>query len=255
MIRAYLIICIFLVSALSLHSCSDSSEKKITIATSANMQFVMKELVEDFKLRTNIDCDLIIASSGKLTAQIVEGAPYNLFVAANLMYPEHIHNQGLTAKTPEIYAYGKLVLWSVKPSFSPALDLLDQEVVEKIAIANPQTAPYGEAAIEVLKKNHLFDSVKEKLVYGESIAQTNQFIVTGAATVGFTSLSVVRSELMRNKGSWIPIEEADYQPIAQGVVIINQDQMQDRLSEEFYNYLFSEEAGEILEDFGYSRNE
>ena len=74
-------------------------------------------------------------------------------------------------------------------------------------------------------------------------------------TLGFTSLSVVRSELMRNKGSWIPIEEADYQPIAQGVVIINQDAMQDRLSEEFYNYLFSEEAGEILEDFGYSRNE
>ena len=219
------------------------------------MQFVMKKLVEDFNIRTNIECDLVVSSSGKLTAQIIEGAPYNLLVAANMMYPEYIYDQGLSPAPPEIYAYGKLVLWSVNSAADPSLELLDHEAVKKIAIANPQTAPYGEAAIEVLKKHQLLESVKDKLVYGESIAQTNQFIVTGAATLGFTSLSVVRSELMRSKGNWTLIEEDDYRPIAQGVVLVTKNKEIDQFSEEFYKYLFSEEAGLILEEFGYSRNE
>ena len=219
------------------------------------MQFVMKELVDDFKLRTNIDCDLVIGSSGKLTAQITEGAPYNLFVAANMMYPEYIHSEGLSPSPPEIYAYGKLVLWSVDPTVNPSLDLLKSDVVDKIAIANPQTAPYGEAAIEVLKHHSLLDSVKHKLVYGESIAQTNQFIVTGAAKIGFTSLSVVSSELMRSKGKWMLIEKEEYNSIAQGVALISRDDEMDELAMKFYSYLFSEEASLILEEFGYSRNE
>ena len=255
MFRVLLIICIFFLSLISLQSCEEKEEQKITIATSANMQFVMKKLADDFSLRTNIACDLIIASSGKLTAQITEGAPYNVFVAANMMYPEHVYSKGLASAPAKIYAYGKLVLWTVDPTLEPTMALLNDNAIDKIAIANPQTAPYGEAAVEVLRKNDLMDSVEHKLVYGESVAQTNQFIVTGAVTLGFTSLSVVKSELMRGKGRYLLINEEDYSPIAQGVVLINMNDEIDRLAEEFYNYLFSEEAGEILLEFGYSRDE
>ena len=255
MFRVLLIICVFFYSILFLQSCEEKEEKKITIATSANMQFVMKKLADDFSVRTNIACDLIIASSGKLTAQITEGAPYNIFVAANMKYPEHVYSKGLASDPAKIYAYGRLVLWTVDPSLEPTMELLNEDVIQKIAIANPQTAPYGEAAIEVLRKNDLLDSVEHKLVYGESVAQTNQFIVTGAATIGFTSLSVVKSELMRGKGKFLLVEEDDYTPIAQGVVLINTNDEIDKLAEEFYNYLFSEEAGEILLEFGYSRDE
>ena len=255
MFRILLIICFCILSVISLQSCKENAEKKITIATSANMQFVMKKLADDFSMRSNVACDLVIASSGKLTAQITEGAPYHLFVAANTMYPEYIYSQGLAPNPPEIYAYGKLVLWTVDPTITPSLELLVDNAVEKIAIANPQTAPYGEAAIEVLRKNDLFDSVKHKLVYGESVAQTNQFIVTGAATIGFTSLSVVKSELMRGKGQYLLLSEEDYTSIAQGVVLIRTNEEIDKLAEHFYTYLFSEEAGEILEEFGYSRDE
>ena len=99
------------------------------------------------------------------------------------------------------------------------------------------------------------DSVKQKLVYGESIAQTNQFIVTEAATLGFTSLSVVSSELMRGKGKWMLIEKEDYNSIAQGVILIRMNDKLDKMAMEFYSYLFSEEASLILEEFGYSRYE
>lgn len=238
-----------------LSSCAEPSKQKITIATSANMQFVMHELVEDFNLRTNIECDLIIGSSGKLTAQISEGAPYDILVAANMKYPEFIHAQGLSTNPPKIYAYGKLVLWTADSSLDPSLELLLSNSTDKIALANPQTAPYGEAAIDVLKKHGLLDSLQHKLVYGESVAQTNQFIISGAADVGFTALSVVKSELMRNKGKWMLIDKEDYKPIAQGVVLLNTKKKVNRLAKEFYDYLFSEEAGEILEEFGYSRNE
>ena len=255
MFRVFLIFFVFFLSLLSLQSCEEKEEQKITIATSANMQFVMKKLADDFSMRTNIACDLIIASSGKLTAQITEGAPYNVFVAANMKYPEHIYSKGLASAPTKIYAYGRLVLWTVDPTLEPTLSLLNENTIQKIAIANPQTAPYGEAAIEVLKKNDLLDAVEHKLVYGESVAQTNQFIVTGAASIGFTSLSVVKSELMRGKGRYLLIEEEDYSPIAQGVVLINRNDEKDKLALAFYNYLFSEEAGEILLEFGYSRDE
>ena len=255
MFKNWWISLLYLIVIAIFHSCTERSDQKIIIATSANMQFVMQELVEDFRLRTDIECDLIIGSSGKLTAQIVEGAPYDVLVAANMKYPEYIYDQGLTVNPPEIYAYGKLVLWTADPSLVPNLELLLHESTAKIALANPQTAPYGEAAIEVLKKNGLLDTLQEKLVYGESVAQTNQFIITGAADVGFTALSVVKSELMRNKGDWFLIDEDDYQPIAQGVVLINSNKDTHRHAKNFYQYLFSVEAGEILEDFGYSRNE
>lgn len=227
-------------------------EEKITIATAANMQFAIKELTEEFAKKTGIKCDLVISSSGKLTAQIKEGAPFDILVAANMKYPEEIFNSGLAEMPPKVYAYGKLVLWSMVDGIMPSIESLNSEGIQHIALANPKIAPYGAAAIEVLSHYNLAEMVEPKLVYGESISQTNQFITTQSAEVGFTALSVVLSPKIKGKGQWVALEEGTYTPIQQGVVVVSRKNVDQANTQKFYDYLFSEEAKRILKAFGYA---
>ncbi len=230
------------------------SSNKITIATAANMQFAMEALTKAFTAQTDIGCDIVMSSSGKLTAQIKEGAPYDVFVAANMRYPNELFDNGFTTTQPQIYAYGYLALWSMIEGLNPSLEGLKSDAVQHIALANTQTAPYGMAAMDVLRCHELDKKLTEKLVYGESIAQTNQFIHSKSAEVGFTALSVVLSPPMKNKGRWVKLEEG-YAPIEQGVVLIRRAEEDLALAGRFYVFLFSAEAKQILEDFGYLVNE
>ena len=237
-------------------ACAKKSNKNsIRIATAANMQFAMNELAEAFTQKTGIACELVFSSSGKLTAQIQEGAPYDVFVAADTKYPETLYEHQMTLHKPEIYAYGKLVLWSYDALPQPQLTDLTSAVVQHIALANPKTAPYGTAAIEVLKNKGIYEQVAGKLVYGESIAQTNQFIVSGAAEIGFTALAVVLSPAQRGNGSYTPIAENLYTPLAQAAVVLKHNLERTENAQKFYAYLFSPEAQKILKDFGYSVHE
>ena len=240
----------FLFLILLTFGCKKDNSSKIAIATAANMQFAMKELSQAFTNQSGINCDIIISSSGKLTAQIKEGAPYDLFVSADMKYPEDLFQSGFTTKKPEIYAFGKLVLWSIKKGLKPNIHQLTDEQIKHIALANPKTAPYGQAAVDVLNHYHLFEKVEKKLVYGESISQTNQFIISGSAQVGFTAKSVVLSPKVQGKGQWTPIDESSYTPIAQGVVILKKD-IPSENAEKFYSFLFSDRSKEILKKFGY----
>jgi len=237
-----------------LASCHTSNKNTLTIATSANMQFAMDELISEFSKETGIKCQTIIGSSGKLTAQIKEGAPYQLFVSANMKYPNNLFHAGLTTSPPKIYAFGKLILWTVNSSVKPSLSILTQNNIKHIATANPKTAPYGSATIEVLKNIHLYNEVESKLVFGQSIAQTNQFITTKVADLGFTSKSVVLTKKMKGVGNWIEIDSTLYSPIAQGVVILKSKKSELEKATKFYNFLFSSKAKEILNNFGYSTN-
>lgn len=232
----------------------DNKKERITIAVAANMQFAMEELSTAFSQKTGIKCNLSVSSSGKLTAQIKQGAPFDIFVSANMKYPNEVFKSDLAAAPPKVYAYGKLVLWSMKEGLQPSLDLLTNETVTHIALANPMVAPYGVAALEVLKNNQLHELVKKKLVYGESIAQTNQFIITKSAETGFTAMSVVLSPKMKEKGRWIAIDTSFYTPIEQGVVIIKKADLPTDKAQQFYDFLFSKEAQKILEEYGYAVN-
>lgn len=241
------------------NSCNSSSSRKegfqpLTIATAANMQFAMETLTKAFTEETGILCELTISSSGKLTAQIKEGAPYDVFVSANMKYPNELYKQGMTVEKPKVYAHGKLVLWSMKEGLLPTLELLDDSSISHIALANPKTAPYGMAAEEVLKGEGLYDRLESKLVFGESIAQTNQFIITQSAEVGFTSMSVVLSPQMKDKGKWIELAPSLYSPIEQGIVVLKKDTEIEN-AEIFYDFIFSPKAKKILEEFGYLVNE
>ncbi|NJB72568.1 molybdate transport system substrate-binding protein [Saonia flava] len=230
-------------------NCKEDKSNTLTIATASNMQYAMKELTRSFKEQTGTECVIIVGSSGKLTAQIMEKAPYDVFVSADIKYPNELYKKGFAESKPSIYALGKLVLWSTTHK-NPNLDSLTNNSIKNIAIANPKTAPYGLAAVEVLKEMKLYGKVEDKLVYGESISQTNQFILSGAADMGFTAKSVVLSPNLKEKGYWVPIN-ISYEPISQGIVLLKNSSLK-KESKQFYDFLFSKKAQETLEKYGYS---
>lgn len=244
-------ISVLLVACTCLFTCRPKSENSLLIATAANMQFAMKEIIGSFTETTGISCKMVTASSGTLTAQIREGAPFDVFVSANMLYPNELFNQGYTTGAPRVYAYGSLVLWSMTKGIRPDINLLTAAEISHIAIANPRTAPYGAAAVEALKRYQIYDGVNTKLVYGESIAQTNQFIVSTAAEVGFTAKSVVLSPAMKGLGQWKEIDRDAYTPIAQGAVILKSGKAGTAPAQKFYAFLSSEEGKRILTKFGY----
>lgn len=238
----------------ALTSFRDNTEKKVTVAVAANVQYAMEAIKAKFEQETGIKVEVIVGSSGKLTQQIQEGAPFDVFVSADTKYPLTLYQNKLTTASPKVYATGVLVLWTARDDIKPTADLsfLLQENIKKIALANPQTAPYGAAAEELLKTYKLYDRVQSKLVFGESIAQTNQFIITKSADVGFTAKSVVLADEIKGKGVWIELDRKAYKPIEQAAVILKHGGETNRiLSEKFYNYLYSKSAKEIFSKFGY----
>ncbi|AWW33259.1 molybdate ABC transporter substrate-binding protein [Echinicola strongylocentroti] len=236
---------------LFLVSCHQERHEEITIATAANMQFAMEALIAGFESQTETTCQMVVSSSGKLTAQIKEGAPYDVFVSANMKFPKAIQEAGMAYSPPEIYAYGELVLWTADKNRKVTLDMLTEPMINHVAVANPKTAPYGSAAVALLKEKGLYGQVEHKLVYGESISQTTQYILSNAAEVGFTAGAVVKSPSMKHKGSWVAIDRKDYPPIEQGVVLIKKQGEPKPGAARFYDYLFSQKAKAILREFGY----
>jgi len=235
-----------------LGACQPANYQGITIATAANVQYAMQDLIQAFTAQEGIACQTVVSSSGKLTAQIKEGAPFELFVSANMKYPQSLHRQGFTLEPPKVYAQGKLVLWTQHTDLLPSMQTLNHPKVQHVALANPKTAPYGEAALQAIQKMGLATQLKEKLVFGESISQTNQFIMSQSAEIGFTAKSVVVSPKLKGKGKWIEINKAFYQPIDQGVVLVKSvDTKKVAQARKFYQFLFSETAQKILQKYGY----
>ena len=253
-IRDRLIIGALLIIGCSENSATQNTQPTLTIATAANAQFAIREIAQLFEDQSNIPVDLIIGSSGKLTAQIQQGAPFDILVSADMKYPQRLHKEGYTKKSPSVYANGKLVLWTtlLDLEVDTKLAFMESASIRKIAIANPKNAPYGEEAIRVLEHYNLYNKVQHKLVYGESIAQTTQFIATQNCEVGITAKSIVTSSQLANQGKWIEIPSDAYQPIQQGVVITNYGNKHHATSvEQFFTYLFSKEAKLIFEKYGY----
>ncbi|SOD82635.1 molybdate ABC transporter substrate-binding protein [Spirosoma fluviale] len=225
--------------------------QSLRVGVAANAQFVMEELKTAYKKKTAIELETIVNSSGKLTTQIQQGAPYDVFLSADMKYPQTLYKAGLTLDAPVVYAYGSLVLWTTgELPVTADLSVLTNAAVRHVAIANPGTAPYGEAAISYLKRKRLLDKVKPKLVYGESIAQVNQYVISGAAAMGFTAKSVVLDPSLIRKGHWVDLPQTGYSPIAQGVVILKRTN-QAKAARQFVQFLRSPEARRILQQFGY----
>lgn len=244
----------FLFALILFFAVSIFAQDKVTVAVAANMQYPMNALKEKFEQETGIKVEVILSSSGKLTQQIQEGAPYDVFVSADTSYPQTLYRNKFATTAPQVYAKGVLVLWTMNPNIVPSKDLkvLLTENVKKIAVANPKTAPYGVAAEQIMKHYNLYDQVKDKLVFGESITQTNQFITSQSADIGFTAKSVVLSDEMKDKGKWTDLDLKAYSPIEQAAVVLKHGAETNKMaSEKFYNYLYSKTAKEIFKKFGY----
>ena len=239
---------------LSFFSCKRQNDSSLNIATAANMQFAMAEIVQAFTTETGIDCNIILSSSGKLTAQIKAAAPFDVFLSADMKFPNELYQSGLCITPPKIYAYGNLVLMTADKTSTPSIASLSSKEIKRIALANPKTAPYGSAAMDVLKHYQLIQDIEHKLVYGESLAQTNQFIFSQAVQLGFTAKSVVLSSQMKNKVRWAALDRNSYQPIEQGVVLLNNRTQLSKEAKQFYDFLFSAKSKAILQSFGYDVN-
>ncbi len=248
--RYWILLCTVLLNAC--HQKKDASNK-LLVAVAANVQSAIEEIRRSFEQETGITVELIAGSSGKLTAQLLQSAPFDVFIAADLKYPDTLFQQGFASAPPRVYAYGTLVLWTMQDlDLNHWQVLLNQDAIEKIAIANPATAPYGLQTIQLLKHYNLYEKIQSKLVLGESIAQTNQYIASGACEIGFTAKSVVLAPEMQGKGNWIEMNLAAYQVIAQGAVITQQGaRRHPGASQRFFAYLFSEKGRSILAKYGY----
>ena len=225
----------------------------LTVAVAANVQYAFDDLRAAFTKQTGISIKPIFGSSGKFTTQIQTGAPFDLFVSADMEYPEALHRAGLATSAPKIYAYGVLVLWSMKDiDLAKGLALLADNSIRKVALPNPQVAPYGREALRALQSAKLAEIVGPKLVYGESIGQASQYIYSSVVDAGFTAKSVVLSPEMQGKGKWIEVDPQLYTPIAQGVVILKQGQARHpKEAQLFYDFLFSDPARAIFTRYGY----
>ena len=237
-----------------LSSCNSDTTEKLTIATAANAQFAIEEIALEFEKETGITTQIIVGSSGKHTAQIEAGAPYDVFVSADLKFPNKLYELGLTVAKPATYAFGKLVIWTLTDTLSTSISTLPDLDVNHIAMPNPKTAPYGKAAREALDKFKIYEQISSKLVFGESVAQTNQFILSKSAAIGFTAASIVMAPTMKDKGRWQEVEAGSYSPIAQGAVVIKQSAQLEKANK-FYLFLFSPKAESILRGHGYTVNE
>jgi len=239
---------------LAISSMSLLAQPKLTVAVAANMQYTIQELITEFNKTNKTKIDVVLGASGKLTQQVLNGAPFDIFISADAAFPQKLADSHFTLEAPKVYAQGLLVLWSVKPTIQPAKDckLLVSPGIKTIAIANPKTAPYGSAAEAILKKYNLYTIVSSKLVTGESITQTSQFIATQNADIGFTAKAIVISNEMKGKGKWVELNTSDYPPIEQAAALLKHaKENNEAAARQFYNFLYSAKAKAIYNKFGY----
>jgi molybdate transport system substrate-binding protein len=228
--------------------------QQLTVAAAADLQFAFRDLGAQFEKQTGIPVNVTYGSSGNFTTQIENGAPFDLFFSADVQYPQKLIAEGF-AEADSLYRYadGKLVLWAPngsKVDLSKEMEALLDPGVGKIAIANPKHAPYGRAAVAAMKSAGVYDKVEGKLVLGENISQTAQFVQSGTADVGMVALSLALSPGMKSSGRYVEVPAKDYPAIEQGAAILKQSKRKAEAAK-FLEFMKRPAAKEILEKYGF----
>jgi molybdate transport system substrate-binding protein len=237
---------LLMVFSISLHA------QKVKIAAAADLRFAMDEVVTQFKsLNTQAKIEVIYGSSGNAFTQISNGAPYDMFFSADIMYPQKLKEAGLTVTNPKLYAIGRIVLWSTTLDVSKGVEGLVLFPKAKIALANPYHAPYGKRAIESIQFYQIYEKVNSQLIYGENISQAAQFCITGNADIGILALALVLAPSMADKGKYVLIDEKSHEPLMQGFVILNQAK-DNKTAFAFAEYIETKPARDILEKYGFT---
>jgi len=215
----------------------------VRVATAGNVAFAINDLAQEFYKKYHIKVIPIIGSSGKLTAQIERKAPYDIFLSANMKYPEYLYQKGFAKTAPKVYAKGKLVLFA-KNGLNSFEDIFN---AKKIAMANPKTAPYGMATKEYLENRHLYQKLKSKFIIGGNISSTFSYAMK-ITNYGFVAKSLLfKFPKLNNHKHFIELDSSLYSPIKQGVILIS-NKIE---AKKFYNFLFSKIAKDIFLKYGY----
>jgi molybdate transport system substrate-binding protein len=226
----------------------------VTVAAASDLMDAMNEIAANFEKATGCTVRVSAGSSGNFLSQIENGAPFDVFFSADVAYPKKLEGEGLAAPgSTYLYAVGKIVLWVRNDSrldVSKGLPVLRDPAVEKIAIANPEHAPYGRAAEEALRKAGVYDAISDRLVLGENISQAAQFVVSGNAGAGILALSLAVSPEMKEKGRYTRIPENLYVPIEQGVVVLRASH-NPQGARALLDYIKSPAAAALLERYGF----
>lgn len=225
----------------------------LTVAVAANLRYVFDDLAGEFRKETGIETRSVLNSSGKISAQIRNGAPFDVFMSADMEFPERLYQDGYAVASPKVYAYGLLVLWSMKDiDLAKGVAMMTEPSISKVAVANPKVAPYGRQALKVLDYYQLRAAVEPKLVYGESVTQVSQYVDSRAADIGFSAKSIVMAPETAGKGRWIEVPAESYEPIAQGVVILKHGaETNGDAARKFVAFVQSAKAQEIFLKNGY----
>jgi len=226
----------------------------VTVAAASDLTYAMNEIAANFEKATGCTIRLSMGSSGNFLTQIENGAPFDVFFSADIAYPKKLEAEGLAAPgSTYLYAIGKIVLWTRNDSrvdVGKGLSALRDPAVKKIAIANPEHAPYGRAAEEVLRQSGVYDAVKGRLVLGENISQAAEFVESGNADAGILALSLVVSPAMKDKGRAWNIPENLYAPIQQGVVVVSASK-NPQGARQFLDYIKMPATAALLERYGF----
>jgi molybdate transport system substrate-binding protein len=228
----------------------------LVVAAAADLSSALQELSGAYEKKTGVKVKLSFGASGALTQQIQNGAPFDVFFSADMDYPHQLIASG-NADSASLYQYavGKLVLWV--PADSPldvkskGMNALLDPSVKKIAVANPQHAPYGRAAVAALKHYDLYDKVADKLVLGENVSQSAQFVESGNAQAGFVALAHAIAPGMQGKGKFWEVPAESYPALAQGVVVVSHSQHKKEAAD-FLEYIKTKDAGELLSRYGFT---
>ncbi len=255
-----LLSCVLLAVCIVLTATGGSAQEKktaaeITVAAAADLSTALKQIGDLYEQKTGIKVKLSFGASGALTQQIQNGAPFDLFFSADMDYPRQLITAG-EADGASLYQYavGKLVLWV--PANSPldfqrqGMNVLLDPSVKKIAMANPQYAPYGRAAVAALKHAGVYDRVADRLVLGENVAQAAQFVESGNAQAGFVALAHAIAPGMHSLGKYWEVPSEDYPSLAQGVVVLSRSKHKKEAAQ-FLEYIKTKEAVDLLKEYGF----
>ena len=220
--RARLLGVLFLATALLMPAAARADQ--LTVAAAADLTFAFKDVAAQFQAQSSDTLRISYGSSGNFFSQIKNGAPFDVFFSADVQYPQKLAAAGLVDQS-SIYEYaaGKIVIWvpnSSKIDLSQGLNALLDPAIHKIAVANPEHAPYGRAAVAAMQHAGIYDKVKGKFVMGEDISQTAQFVQSGNADAGIVALSLALAPAMKDKGRFTIIPAEDYPPIIQAACIV-----------------------------------
>lgn len=229
-----------------------ASSATVKVAAAANLRFVLEEIKKQYENEhTGTTLELTFGSSGTLTTQITNGAPFDVFMAADVDFPKKVEAAGFAAGPVSTYIYGRVAMFSTTLDVAKGLSLLLDPSVKKIAIADPKKAPYGENTVALLKKKGLYDKIASKIVWGENISQAAQFAFTGNAEIGFIAYSLAMAPDMAGKGKVYPLPVKDCPLIEQAHVLLK-PATANASAKAFMAYVVSKKVDKIWLKYGYA---